>query len=90
MGLFVEAEIEGLRIEDAVVLPSTALRVGPEGDSVMVVDADSRLRWRSVDVARLEPDRIVIQAGIAAGEQICTSPLRAAVDGMQVEPVPLH
>ena len=85
MGLFVEAEIEGRLLDGAVVLPNTALRVGPEGDAVMVVDADSRLRFRAVEVARVEPDRVVIRDGIAAGEEICISPLRAAVEGMRVQ-----
>ncbi len=86
VGLFVEVEIEGRLLDGAVVLPNTALRVGPEGDAVMVVDADSRLRFRAVEVARVEPDRVVIRDGIAAGEEICISPLRAAVEGMRVQP----
>ncbi len=86
VGLFVEAEIEGISVQDAVVLPNTALT--PEGDSVYVVDADSRLRSRRVHVVRVEPERVVIGGGLKAGERIAVSPPRDAVDGMQVRATP--
>ncbi len=81
VGLFVEAEIEGRSVADAVVLPRAALR---EGDRVLVVDAEGRLRFRDVEVLRTERERVVIGAGLRAGEQVCVSPLSAAVDGMAV------
>ena len=81
VGLFVEAEIEGREVENAVLLPSTALR---EHDTVYVVDAEERLRFRTVDVLRVQRDEIVIASGLAAGERVCVSSLRGAVDGMLV------
>ncbi len=86
VGLFVEAEIEGISVEDAVVLSHTVLT--PEGDSVYVVDADSRLRARRVRVVRVGPERVVIGDGLEAGERIVLSPPREAVDGMQVRLTP--
>ena len=86
VGLFVGAEIEGISIESAVVLSNTAL--SPEGNSVYVVDEQSRLRARRVHVVRVESERVVIGDGLAAGEQIVVSPPRGAVDGMQVQPIP--
>ncbi len=86
VGLFVEAEIEGISVQDAVVLPNTALT--PEGDSLYFVDADSRLRTRLVRVVRVGPERVVIGGGLKAGERIAVSPPREAVDGMQVQPTP--
>ncbi len=86
VGLFVEAEIEGISIERAVVLSNSAL--SSEGNSVYVVDEQSRLRARRVRVVRVESKRVVIGDGLAAGEQIAVSPPRGAVDGMQVQPIP--
>ncbi len=80
VGLFVEAEIAGRRIEDAVVLPRAALR---EGERVMVVE-DDRLRFRDVEVLRVDREQVVIAAGLEAGERVCVSPLPGAVDGMTV------
>ncbi len=84
VGLFVEAEIEGRPAAGVVVLPRSALR--PEGDrhQVLVVDGDSRLRFRDVEVLRLEGERAVIGDGLSAGETVCVSPLDVATDGMKV------
>ncbi len=81
IGLFVEAEILGARLERAVVLPRSALR---SGNQVLVVDSDSRLRYRPVEVVRRAGDEAVIGAGLEAGDRVCLSPLEAAVDGMAV------
>ena len=86
VGLFVEAEIEGRVVQDAFVLPRSALHRDREedDDQVLVVDADSRLRFRPVDVLRTEHERVIVGAGLEAGDRICISPLRAVTDGMRV------
>jgi len=81
VGLFVDAEILGRRVEGAVVLPRAALR---DGDRVIVVDADQRMRFRDVEVLRSEREDVVIGGGLASGEDVVVSPLAAAVDGMKV------
>ncbi len=81
VGLFVSAEIMGHRVPAAVVLPRAALR---EGGQVFVIDADDRLRARSVDVLRTAGDEVIVRAGLAAGERVCISPLQSAIDGMRV------
>jgi RND family efflux transporter MFP subunit len=80
VGLFVEAEILGRRVENAVVLPRSALR---DGERVLVVD-DGRLRFRKVEVLRIDQEQVLIASGLSAGESICVSPLPGAVDGMSV------
>lgn len=82
VGLFVSAQIEGVEVERAVVLPRTALRGDGE---VFVVDDEGRLRLRSVEVLRQERDRVVVGSGLAEGEQVCVSPMPSAIDGMRVE-----
>lgn len=84
VGMFVQAEIQGIRVRDIVRLPRTALR---GANLVYVVDSSSRLRFRTVDILRRERDAVLIRSGIAEGEHICMSPLEAAVDGMTVEAV---
>ena len=80
VGLFVRARIQGTETEEAFVLPRTALQ---EGDRVLVLD-DGRLRFRSVEVLRVERDRVVVGRGLAAGDRVCITPLARAVDGMAV------
>jgi len=81
VGLFVEAEIEGRLIEDAVLLPTTALR---DGGRVYVIDPSGRLHFRDVEVLRNRRDEVVIGGGLRGGERVAVTPLRGAVDGMQV------
>jgi hypothetical protein len=85
VGLFVDAEIQGRRLENAVVLPRSALR---GGDRVLVVDAESRVHFRDVVVLRSQREEVVIGGGLAAGEEVVVSPLAAVVEGMAVRVAP--
>ena len=81
VGLFVDAAIEGQTLDAAYLLPRDALR---GNDQVYIVDEGDRIRFRKVEVLRMERDRVVITAGLSPGERICTSALDAPIDGMIV------
>ena len=81
VGAFVNAEIEGITLENAFQLPRSALR---QDNQVLVVDKESRLRFRDVSIARYEQDRILIQSGLKDGDVVNISPIQAVVDGMEV------
>jgi multidrug efflux system membrane fusion protein len=81
VGLFVHAEIKGLELQDVIVLPRHALR---RGGRVLIVDADTRLRFREVSVRRIQGEKVVIATGLENGERVCISPLDVVVDGMRV------
>jgi RND family efflux transporter MFP subunit len=81
VGLFVEAEIEGRRIDQAVVLPRTALR---RDNRVLVVDDENRLRFLPVTVVRADRDEVVIGEGLRGGERVCVSTIETVTDGMAV------
>lgn len=84
VGLFVNAEIEGFTAEDVVVLPRSALR---EGNRVLVVDAEDRLRYRNIEPLRLYQDEVLVGAGLTSGDRVCISPIQTALEGMPVKPV---
>jgi len=63
------------------VLPHTALR---GSDRVLVVDGESRIHYRDVEVLRSERDEFVVGAGLNADEDVVVSPLAVVVDGMKV------
>jgi multidrug efflux pump subunit AcrA (membrane-fusion protein) len=84
VGLFVEAEIQGRKVDNVFVLPRTALRTDAGSDLVYVVDAGDRLRFKTVDVLRAKRDDVIIGRGLQPGDRVCVSPLAAAVDGMAV------
>jgi hypothetical protein len=50
----------------------------------MVVDADSRMHLREVDVLRIDGEDVLIRTQLAAGERVCVTPLQAVVEGMLV------
>lgn len=80
VGLFVEAEIEGLAVDDIVVAPRAAVQ---NGNRIYVVDAGNLLRFKEADVYRIVGDQVYLR-NIAPGEIICVSPLRNAVEGQLV------
>ena len=84
VGLFVEAEILGNLVEGVAVLPRAALR---GDDQVWIVDAESRLRFRTIEPLRSTRSEVVIRSGLSSGERVCVSPLETVVDGMRVRVV---
>ena len=82
VGMFVEAEISGRRVDDVVVLPWAALN---GRDQVLTVDADGRLRYRQVDILRSTSEHVLVQGGLAAGERVSISALDAVIEGMAVQ-----
>jgi RND family efflux transporter MFP subunit len=81
VGAFVAAEIEGQYLDDIVRLPRAALRPNSQ---VLIIDSDNRLRFRAVNVLRLENDFVIIDSGLESGEVVNLSPIQTVVDGMRV------
>ncbi len=82
VGMFVEAEITGRRVDDVVVLPWAALN---GRDQVLIVDDDGRLRYRQVDILRSTSEHVLVQGGLAEGERVSISALDAVIEGMAVQ-----
>ena len=81
IGLFVEAEILGEKVDNIVQLPRSALH---DNNRVYIIDDTNRLRFRDVQVLRVVKDEVLIMGGLVAGERVCVSALSIAVDGMRV------
>ena len=81
VGMFVEAEIMGHLVENIFQVPRAALR---GKDRVAIVDEDSRLRFRQVEVLRRSNDTVLISKGLEPGERVSVATLESVVDGMQV------
>lgn len=84
VGMFVNAQIDGLAERKAHVIPRMALR---NEDKVYVINADNRLEIRTVGVLSTSEQQVLISDGLLPGEQVVTSTLPNAVEGMQVEPI---
>jgi RND family efflux transporter MFP subunit len=87
VGLFVQADIAGREINNAVVLPRSAVR---GNNQVLVVDDDDHIRFRDVTILRFTGNRAVITDGLNQGEKVCVSSLEAMTDGMKVRTSATH
>ncbi len=84
VGLFVSAEIAGAARQSVFVMPRKALR---NEDKVYVINGDSKLEIRTVEVLSTSEDLVYVTGGVLPGENVVTSTIPAAVDGMQVEAI---
>jgi len=83
VGLFVNANIEGVVPKDALVMSRDALR----GDDKVYVIIDDKLEIRTVAVLSTSKDQLIVASGVEPGEQVVTSAVRSAYDGMAVQAI---
>ncbi|OUU80085.1 MAG: hypothetical protein CBC38_01430 [Gammaproteobacteria bacterium TMED78] len=84
IGLFVQAEIEGLLVDNITTIPRSALR----GENIiLIVDEENNLHQRSINILRIYGDEVFISGGLTQGELICISPIQNFIEGMKVETV---
>ena len=84
VGMFVDVEIEGHSLAEAITLPRSALL--PD-DRIGVV-IDGKLELREVELLRATRDRVVLRDGVRDGEQVLLTRLDILVDGMSVRIAP--
>jgi len=83
VGLFVDAEVAGQRLDAAYILPRAALRSNAR---VFVASGDI-LDIRSVTVAYSDAEKVVLTGGVRPGEMVVVSPVRAPRQGMAITAV---
>ena len=79
VGMFVNAEINGLSFPGVTVVPRSAVK-----DNMIWVVIDERLRRKSVEVIRFEKDFAFISDGLNKNDRILITRLSSYVDGMPV------
>ena len=82
VGMYVEAEIEGRRMHDVVVLPRAALR---GRNQVLVVGTNNRISFRSLDIVRSTTESILVRGDLMEGDRVTVSALDNPTDGMLVQ-----
>ena len=83
-GTLVTTELT-LRIEDAVVVPSTAVQVSQTGSFVFVIN-DGVAKVQPVNVARSVGNQSVIESGLSGGETVVTDGQLLLSNGSRVNP----
>ena len=79
VGMFVNAEIDGLLYDGITIVPRSAVK----NDMIWVVEANV-LRKKSVEVIRYEKDFAFIADGLEKNDRVLTTRLDSYVDGMPV------
>lgn len=82
IGQFVTAEIEGQTLQQVFLVPRAAVR---SGDQVLIVDADNRIRHRTLTTLWQQTDHLITTDGLQSGDRVVTTALPYAPDGMQVK-----
>ena len=83
VGLFVDATLEGIVVEEASELPRSALHL----DRYIYLVKDGSLVKREVEVLRRDARSIVVGEGLETGESVILTRLDLMVDGMPVQAV---
>jgi RND family efflux transporter MFP subunit len=84
VGLYVDAEIEGRPIIDAVQIMAEGLRAGGE---VFVLDGEGLLDVRKVEVVYRNRSTVFLSSGVEAGDLIIVSAIRNPVRGMRLQAI---
>ncbi len=82
---FVNVQLLHRTIENAIVVPVTAVRRGTSGDYVYVVNTEGRtVSLRQVQRGQATVDKVVITSGLKAGERVITEGADRLKDGASV------
>ncbi len=79
MGSFVNARVEGRATDGLIVLPREALR---EDNSIYLVDEQSALEIRSVDVVRSTPRQVYVRNKLQPGDPVITTAIQTPIPGL--------
>ncbi len=69
---FVNVQLQLDTVHDALVVPANAIRHGPKGDFVYVVDGDNTAHIRLVKLGPSSDDRTAVSDGLKEGERVVT------------------
>jgi multidrug efflux system membrane fusion protein len=71
-GQFVDVVLTLTHQDNAIVVPTTAVQNGPNGQYVFVVEAGNVVQLRDIKIARNEGDFAVMASGLTPGETVVT------------------
>ncbi len=81
---FVNVRLLVNTLQNAVVVPAAAVRHGPNGDYVYVIQPDSTVKIQLVKTGPADGDNVSIASGLKGGERVVTEGGDRLVDGATV------
>lgn len=88
-GTFVRIRFPEAIMDSAIRVPQRAVMMSPQGQSVMLVDAEGKVAPRPVKVGAMSGSDWIVAEGLKGGEQVVVNGLQKARPGSVVKPVPL-
>ena len=84
-GMYAQVSFDVRRLDQPLLVPSTAVLFDAEGTRVALVREDA-IRWTKVEVDADLGDRLAIAAGLRDGDVVAAMPSERLVEGMRVHP----
>ncbi|UTJ46016.1 MdtA/MuxA family multidrug efflux RND transporter periplasmic adaptor subunit [Atlantibacter subterranea] len=76
--------------QDAIVIPTAALQMGNDGHFVWVLNSDNKVSKHTVTTGIQDSEKVVIAAGLSAGDRVVTDGIDRLTEGASVEVVEAH
>jgi membrane fusion protein (multidrug efflux system) len=87
-GMFARIRFPEGSADNSISVPQRAVQAGPQGQFVMVVNAEGKVESRPVKTSGMSGGDFVITDGLKVGEQVIINGLQKARPGTPVKPVP--
>jgi membrane fusion protein (multidrug efflux system) len=88
-GRIVRARVEGVSIEDSLVIPKRAVMHGAQGAYVWTVDGSGQVAQAPVELGALSGNDVAVTAGLTPGARVVVDGILKVVPGVPVNAVPL-
>ena len=87
-GMFVRIRFPQAVADKAIKVPQRAVQINPQGQFVLVVDAEGKVMPRPVRTGSMAGGDFIISEGLQGGEQVIVNGVQKARPGSVVKPVP--
>jgi membrane fusion protein (multidrug efflux system) len=87
-GRIVRARIEGVTIDDSLVIPKRAVMNGAQGTYVWTVDRSGQVAPTPVELGALSGNDVAVVAGLMPGARVVVDGILKVVPGVPVNAVP--
>jgi membrane fusion protein (multidrug efflux system) len=88
-GRIVRAHIEGVAIENALVIPKRAVMHGAQGSYVWTVDGAGQVTPTPIEVGALAGNDVAVTSGLARGARVVVDGMLKVFPGVPVNAVPI-
>ncbi|MDE2118016.1 MAG: efflux RND transporter periplasmic adaptor subunit [Betaproteobacteria bacterium] len=87
-GMFARIRFPEASADNSIRLPQRAVQTGPQGQFVMVVNAEGKMEPRPVKTGGMSGGDFIIAEGLKPGDQVIVNGLQKARPGTPVKPMP--